>query len=169
MLFRSTYFKNSIGFRVKRAEINSVAREYSDFPKFTLPATFIDVFSAQLPILLIASLYSKSLSGSYFFAWRILAIPIAIIGSAYAQTFYQKFVSYVQKQDFHFARLFLRKSWLLLGILITIPAVVLFFWGEPLFVFIFGNEWSESGKISSILILYVMFAFVSSQIGRAHV
>jgi len=157
-----TYFKNSIGFRVKRAEINSVAREYSDFPKFTLPATFIDVFSAQLPILLIASLYSKSLSGSYFFAWRILAIPIAIIGSAYAQTFYQKFVSYVQKQDFHFARLFLRKSWLLLGILITIPAVVLFFWGEPLFVFIFGNEWSESGKISSILILYVMFAFVSS-------
>lgn len=165
------FFRNAMNFRFKVSgrDMLVVAKQYKDFPKFTLPSTFVDTFSAQLPILLIASLYSQTLSGSYFFAYRILAIPIAIIGSAFAQTFYQKFVTSVQQNDFIACLRFLKRSWLLLGTLIIIPAIVLMFWGVPVFSLVFGSEWNESGKIASVLILYIMFAFVSSPTSSTYI
>ena len=158
----------------RKIEINlkalkDIAREYKDFPSFTLPSTFIDTFSMQLPILLITAFFSSSMSGSYFFALRILAIPISLIGAAYAQTFFQAFVSYIQRANFYGARCFLCRSWLLLFSLSAVPSIVLFFWGEPLFSFIFGSNWSESGTISSVLIFYIMFSFISSPTSSTYV
>lgn len=143
-------------------DLRAVALEYRDFPTFSLPTTLIDTFSQQAPILLITAFFSSTLSGSYFFAARILAAPAALIGFAYSQTFFQKFTSYIQISDYETAKKFLYRSWALLLSFIAIPAITLLFWGEPLFSFVFGNEWSESGAISSILIFYIVFSFVSS-------
>lgn len=171
LYYLAVFFKRALhgNIHFKRSEIRAVAKEYKDFPKFTLPATFVDSFSAQLPILLIAALYSQTLSGSYFFAYRILALPIAIIGAAFAQTFYQKFVSHIQLSDYKAALAFIRRSWLLLASIITLPAIIIFLWGEPLFIFIFGSEWAESGKISTILIFYILFAFISSPTSSTYI
>lgn len=151
------------------SDTKAVMKEYKDFPSFTLPTTFIDTFSMQLPVLMITAYFTPAMSGSYFFAFRILAIPIALIGAAYAQTFFQKFVSFIKDFDIQGARKFLFKSWLLLLSIIIIPAMVLVFFGEPIFTLIFGSEWIESGKISSILIFYIMFAFISSPTSSTYV
>jgi len=152
-----------------KSEMRQVASEYKDFPRYTLPATFIDAVSAQIPILLIAALYASQMSGSYFFAYKILAVPIALVGAAYAQTFYQKFVSHIQQKNYQHALQFLKKSWFLLGALILLPSIAIAVWGQPLFVFVFGNEWAESGKIASFLIMYIMFAFVSSPTSSSYI
>lgn len=171
LYYLSVFFRKALpsGFTLKKKNLIAVGSEYRDFPKFVLPSTFVDTVSAQLPILLIAALYSKELSGSYFFAFRILAIPIAVIGSAFAQTFYQKFVASVHSSDFEGALRFMKRSWLLLASIIIVPALLLLGAGEPLFAFIFGNEWTESGKIASVLILYIMFAFVSSPTSTTYI
>lgn len=147
----------------------TVAQEYKDFPAFFLPTILIDTISKQLPILLITTFFSSALSGSYFFAMQILALPAALIGSAYAQTFFQRFTSLIQVADYHGARNLLFRSWLLLFSLIIIPAIILIFWAEPLFSFVFGGEWAQSGAISSILIFYIMFAFISSPTSTTYV
>ena len=149
--------------------MQQVASEYKDFPRYTLPATFIDAVSAQMPVLLIAALYASQMSGSYFFAYKILALPIALIGAAYAQTFYQKFVSHIQQNNYQLAFQFLKKSWLLLAVLIVLPSIAIALWGQIVFVFVFGNEWAESGKIASLLIFYIMFAFVSSPTSSSYI
>lgn len=166
-----TYYKKALNskFTFNFSEIKQIAKEYARFPKFTLPSAFIDAFSAQLPILMIAALFGENLSGGYFFAYRILAIPIALIGAAYSQTFYQKFVSYIQNSDFTNALVFLKKSWLLLSAIIIVPAIVVLFGGEFVFSFVFGQEWTESGKIASLLIVYIMFAFVSSPTSSTYI
>lgn len=166
-----TYFfrdlKRKIIFNIK--DLMILAREYKDFPSFMLPTDFMDTFSIQLPIFLITAFFSSEISGSYFFALRILAIPVALIGSAYSQTFFQKFVSYVQAANYQEARKFLYRSWLLLASMIALPAIFLFAWGETLFSFFFGNAWSESGAISSVLIFYIMFSFVSSPTSSTYI
>ncbi len=149
--------------------IKAVAKEFKDFPFFTLPTTFVDTVSLQIPVLLITSFFTSSLSGSYFFAYRILAIPIALVGSAYAQTFFQRFVSFLQSKNTLGARKFLYQSWLILLSLIIIPAIVVILFGEPIFTFIFGSEWQESGKIASILIFYIMFSFISSPTSSTYI
>jgi lipopolysaccharide exporter len=163
--FKALNRKNDINF----CSLKKVAALYKDFPFFTLPSTLLDNFSTQLPILLITYFFPSSKSGSYFFAVRILAIPVAVIGFAYGHTFFQKFVSYVNNENYRGARKFLYQSWLLLFSLISLPAVVVIFWGEPLFSFIFGSEWSESGSISSILIFYIMFSFISSPTSSTYI
>jgi lipopolysaccharide exporter len=166
IFYRDALLKE-VRFRVKDLFIE--AREYRNFPKFILPATFVDNLSAQMPILLIATLYSQALSGSYFFAWRILAIPVSIIGAAYAQTFYQKFVSSIHQLKYRDAQIFLKKSWILLASIILIPGIVVILWGVPLFTFLFGQEWSESGSIASVLMIFVLFAFVSSPTSTTYI
>ncbi len=149
--------------------IKAVAKEFKDFPLFTLPTTFVDTVSLQIPILLITSFFTSGLSGSYFFAYRILAIPIALVGSAYAQTFFQRFVSFLQSNNTMGARKFLYQSWIILFSLIIVPAIVTILFGQPIFTFIFGAEWSESGKIASILIFYIMFSFISSPTSSTYI
>jgi lipopolysaccharide exporter len=149
--------------------MRKVATEYRKFPMYTLPSTFIDTLSAQIPILLIAALYTQEMSGSYFFSYRILILPLSVIGAAYAQTFYQKFVSYLQISNFNGAMRFLRKSWMLLAGLIIVPGLILASFGQPLFSFVFSSEWAESGKMASILIFYIMFAFVSSPTSSTYI
>jgi len=169
--YLNTFYRKALGkkIRFRREDLLVTAKEYNKFPRFTLPATFIDTFSAQLPVLLIASLYSSAMSGSFYFAYRILVLPAALIGAAYAQTFYQKFVSLITSHDYKHALSFMKKSWMLLGAIIIIPSAGIIFFGEPLFSLIFGEEWRESGKIASILIIYIMFAFVSSPTSSTYI
>jgi lipopolysaccharide exporter len=164
LVYLGLYLKHTLHFkiRLRLISLKGVMKEYREFPLFTLPASILDTISMQLPILMIAALFSQSLSGNYFFSYRILALPISLIGAAFAQTFYQTFVSYIQNKSYTLAFNFLKKSWMVLFSLILIPAVILMIWGQTVFGFIFGAEWLESGKIASILILYIMFAFVSS-------
>jgi lipopolysaccharide exporter len=164
LVYLGIYLKHELKFkiRIRLSSLKGVMKEYRDFPLFTLPASILDTISMQLPILMIAVLFSQSLSGNYFFSYRILALPISLIGAAFAQTFYQTFVSYIQNKNYALAYKFLKKSWMVLFLLILIPAVILMIWGQAVFGFVFGAEWLESGKIASILILYIMFAFVSS-------
>ena len=150
-------------------DLKSIALEYKDFPSFTLPATFIDVISQQLPILMIAAFFSSGMSGSYFFALRIMAAPAVLIGFAYSQTFFQKFTAYIKESNYKAAKKFLYRSWLLLFALICVPAIILIFWSVPLFSFIFGSDWSQSGTIASILIFYVVFSFISSPTSSTYV
>ena len=152
----------------KKASL-ALAKQEKDFPLFTLPTNFIDTFSMQLPILLITAYFSTQQSGSYFFAYRILGLPMSMIGAAYAQTFFQKFVSIIKEEDYKAAKTFLGKSWALLFSIIIVPAIVVALFGPWLFSFIFGQEWLESGKIASILIFYITFAFISSPTSSTYI
>ncbi len=165
------YLKNALQFKFtfRFKTLKQLASRYKEFPLFALPATFIDTISMQLPLLMIATLFSQSLSGNYFFAYRILILPVSLIGAAFAQTFYQTFVAHIQQRHYSIALSFLKKSWLLLFAIIIMPAIVLMFWGTPIFTYVFGAEWTESGRIASILIFYMMFSFISSPTSTTYI
>lgn len=158
------FIKNEFSFKLLPSKeiFKKVIKEYKDFPILSLPATFINTLSLQLPILLISGLFSSKYCGDYFFSYRILALPISLIGASYSQIFFERFVKHVNKNDYLNARRFLLNSWKFLFMIAIIPSLGILIWGEDIFVFVFGSKWDTSGTIASILIIYLLFAFISS-------
>ena len=146
---------------ITKANITKVASGYKKFPIFTLPNTLLSTFSYQLPILLISAWFTPSITGSYFFSSRILAIPVALIGAAISQVFYQKFAEIINER-IHDAKKFLIKIWAILFAIGIIPFGLLFFFGKVLFGFFFGPEWITAGEISALLAPMILFMFISS-------
>jgi O-antigen/teichoic acid export membrane protein len=58
----------------------------------------------------------------------------------------------------------LKKTVGLLFILSIVPFSIIFLFGEPIFVFVFGDNWVLAGQISEILAPWLMINFVTSPI-----
>jgi O-antigen/teichoic acid export membrane protein len=58
----------------------------------------------------------------------------------------------------------LRKTTWMLTALSIIPFSVIFFFGEEIFVFVFGSQWAYSGQISEIIAPWLMVNFIASPI-----
>jgi O-antigen/teichoic acid export membrane protein len=43
-----------------------------------------------------------------------------------------------------------------------VPFTIIYFFGQHLFVFVFGDQWLESGKLSEIMAPWLMLNFISS-------
>jgi O-antigen/teichoic acid export membrane protein len=137
-----------------------VARNHAAAPKFLLPASLLDVITMQLPVLLIASWFGKDMAGQYSMAWRVLALPLALVGTAMGQVFLQRFAA--AWPDAHAARSLLFRTWKSLFIIGAIPMALIMVYGEELFSLAFGAEWAESGKIARILAPMLFAMLISS-------
>jgi lipopolysaccharide exporter len=153
--------KNNLSEEITKTELKKVASSYKKFPIYTLPNTLLSTFSYQLPVLLISAWFTPSITGSYFFSSRILAIPVALIGAAVSQVFYQKFAEIINERK-HEAKKFLMKIWAILFAIGIIPFGILFFFGKVLFGVLFGSEWITAGEISALLAPMILFTFISS-------
>ena len=153
---------------IKKDIIKVLAKKYSDFPKYSVISALLDTASLQAPLLMISMLFaSTTLVGYYSFANRMLQLPLVFIGSSVAQVFYQKF-SQFQKDPYKQKEL-LFSTWKKLFLIGVIPFSVIFFFGEEIFSFIFSNNWSEAGKIASILSPFIFAMFISSPTSTAYI
>ena len=86
---------------------------------------------------------------------------MAFIGTAVAQTFYQKFTELIRENRSQ-AKTFIFKIWGVLFGIALIPLMTLFFFGENIFIFIFGQQWALAGKIAAISAPMILISFASS-------
>jgi lipopolysaccharide exporter len=138
----------------------SITRQYKDFPLYSLPGALLDVASNQLPVFLIGKFFSTSTVGLYSFSMKTLTLPVSLIGSSVGQVFYQKFAQSVGEPKRGITLLF--KTWVALGGVSFIPFLTIFFFGAPIFGFVFGRNWYDAGRIASILSPMLFVIFVSS-------
>jgi len=153
---------------IKKDMIKVLAKKYSDFPKYSIISALLDTASLQAPLLMISMLFASStLVGYYSLANRMLQLPSAFVGSSVAQIFYQKF-SQFQEEPYKQKEL-LYSTWKKLFIVGIIPFSIVFFFGEEIFSFIFGNNWSGAGEIASILSPFTLVMFISSPTSTAYI
>ena len=87
----------------------------------------------------------------------VLSAPLALIGASYKDVFYQKIAALMNEKRHREALVFFKKSAVALFVMGLPICLVLYFFGEPLFGFVFGDKWSRSGAFASIL----AFSFVA--------
>jgi len=138
-----------------------MALRYNRFPKFDVAAALIDTLSMQLPNLLLAGLFSPLVAGHYLLAERILGTPLSLISQAVGQVIYARSRTSIEAGTM--APLAVRVLFGL-GVLIVVPATLIFFVCEPLFAFVFGESWRAAGLFASWIVIGHSAQFLFSSI-----
>jgi len=136
------------------------AKKFSNFPKFSMFSGIANALSMNLNTIFINKLFSTGTVGQYSLVQKIVSIPLNLIGRSVSDVYFQK-ASEDRKKTGNAKNIFVKTSITLF--LLSIPVVViLFFFGEDLFAFVFGESWRIAGKYSKILVFLFSIRFVAS-------
>lgn len=137
-------------------------KRYNNFLKINTPHALIDTIQDSGIIFVITIFFSQVVLGSYAFAFRILKVPVSMLGSAMYQVFYQKASeAYNNGQDIRPLLLKIYRNLFIIGFPVFL---ILTFTTPTLFKFIFGEKWILSGEIAQILCPWLFFNFLASPV-----
>jgi O-antigen/teichoic acid export membrane protein len=137
-------------------------KEHNDFPKLNLPHVFIDNGKEILLATIVLAFFGESIYGSYGHSYQMLRIPLMLVGVSVGQIFYNRASEAMHNKKPLFP--IVSKTIGTLGIISLLPFLTLFFWGEEIFTFVFGDRWANSGVYAQIMTLWLMVNFVLSPI-----
>ena len=144
--------------------IRQVARRYVRFPLYSVPADTLNSVIAQLPIWILGLHFSTSVAGQVFFAQRVLAAPLGMIGAAIGDVFKQR-ASLAFIQEGNALRLWKKTFLTLMAMAVPVGLVVLLL-GPWIFALVFGAEWRPAGQYARLLVPFLVLSFVSSPLSR---
>ena len=133
---------------------------YRKFPQFSLPSGVINTAGAQLPLVIIGARFGADVAGFIALAFRTLAAPISLLGTALLDVFKRQ-ASTSWRETGHCRGVYVQTFWVLA--VASMAAATTFFWlGPDLFALVFGERWRPAGEAASILIPLFAARFVAS-------
>lgn len=147
---------------VSKKKMYVLSKEYRQFPLVSLPHVLIDLGRDLLVATLIITFFSKDIFGSFNHSYSILRLPLMVIGASIGQVFFNRCSTMINEGKDIYP--LLRKTMVSLLGLSIIPFGLIFFFGEPLFAFVFGSNWADSGYYSEVMSIWLMFNFVNSPV-----
>ncbi len=150
-----------------RGSLGQIAMAHSNAPKYLLPTALLDIATMQLPVILISVWFSESMAGQFSMAWRLMMLPMALIGASVGQVFMQRFSGLGSNPQA--ARSLLKKTWVLLFIMGAPPLALVFLAGEPLFAMFLGESWRDAGGLAVIMAPMILGMFISSPTSGSYI
>ncbi|MCQ1535185.1 oligosaccharide flippase family protein [Methanosarcina sp. KYL-1] len=143
-----------------KKSILGLAQRYKKFPMFSTLSTIANDISVQIPVFLLAMYFNSSVVGHYSLSIMVIGMPMTLIGSSIAQVFFQQ-VSHEKNTKGTVCETveLVHKR---LVALIIFPMLVLLFFSEELFNFIFGVGWETAAIYVKLLIPWTIMLFTSS-------
>lgn len=130
--------------------IRRLSRRYVRFVWYSTPANLLNALSIQGVPLLIAYAYGASTAGWYSLTFRVVALPMTLIGVAVGEMYFGVAPRLARDDPAALSALFKKtaKKLFLVGIG---PTVILLVAGPFLFSIIFGEDWAMSGVYARYL------------------
>lgn len=159
---RSVPVRSIIG-SFRWGEMLKNARGYSDFPRLNMPAGLVFSIGQHLPVLVFGAFYSPAIAGYYAMAYRLTAVPLAIVGNSIRRVFLQKSADINNRQGN------LRRAFLLtiagLAVVGAMPTLVLVYFGQIMLVWLLGAPWTIAGEYLQIMALFLFMHWVAAPTG----
>lgn len=135
------------------------AARYRKFPLLSTWSILLNSVSWQLPALLLGYFFDSAVVGFYALGFRMLQMPMGLLGSAIGQVFFQRAAR--AKHEGTLARVVrgVHDSLIQFGLL---PIAVLGVTGPEVFSSILGPQWHEAGVYAQILSAWTLVWFVTS-------
>ncbi len=148
----------------RRKRKNIIGKTYIEFPKVNLPHALMDITRELLIVFFILLYFTKNELGSYDFSFKMLKLPLTVIGGAIGQVYFQKIASKKNQGEsiFEITKQTMRNLFLIS----IIPFTVLYFFGENLFSIVFGKEWALAGRYSEIMAPWLMMNLIVSPVSQ---
>jgi len=147
-----------------RSRKRIMGKTYLEFPKINLPHTLIDLTRELVLVLFILFYFNKNILGSYDFSFKILKLPLSVLGVSIGQVYFQNIAKKRNKNESIYE--ITKQTIKNLFLISIIPFTILFFWGSELFSFIFGEEWKLAGKYSEIMSPWLLLNLIVSPISH---
>ena len=139
-------------------------KSYSGFPKINLPHVLMDLTKELFIAFYLIYSFDKEVLGLYDFSYRMLRLPIAIIGASISQILFKKAADLMNEGKSIY--ILVKKTVIMLFFISIIPFGTLFLFGEEIFSFVFGENWKEAGRFSEIMAPWLMMNFIVSPISQ---
>lgn len=164
-IFIKDYFNLKKLFPVySKMRMKVLGRRYKDFPLVSFPHSMIDVGRDLLLGVFISVIFSKAIFGYFNHSFTMLRLPLVVIGASIGQVFFNRCSEMVNKgENIHGL---LKKTMLQLVLLSLVPFTVIYLFGEPLFAFVFGEEWGVAGHYSEIMAIWLGMNFINSPLSN---
>jgi teichuronic acid exporter len=154
--------KKQVGWSRSPAKMKVLSKQYKDFPRVNMPHALIDSGRELLIAFFVVEFFDQAIFGSYDHSFRMLKLPLILVGASMGQVFFNRCsTAFSERQPIY---PLLKKTTLLLTVLSIVPFSIIFFFGEEIFVFVFGENWAYSGQISEIIAPWLMVNFIASPI-----
>lgn len=152
----------SFGEHASRRKTYALGLEHRDFPLINLPHTVVDLGRDLAIALIISWVFTKEVFGYYSHAYAMLRLPVALVGASIGQVLFNR-ASELLRNNKNVLPLIKRA---IVGLfIVSIPVFSLvYLYGAPVFGFVFGDEWSQSGLYAEHMALWLLFSFVSSSL-----
>ena len=137
----------------------SGARQHWRFPVFNTWSALLNTMSWQLPALVLGVYFGSATVGFYSLGYRVLALPMSMVGGAIAQVFYQHAAVSLRAGGL---RSLVQGVFSVLVDLGLLPFATLAIAGKEVFIVAFGAQWAEAGVYVQILSIATFVTFVSS-------
>jgi lipopolysaccharide exporter len=134
------------------------AIKYKSFPLNSTWSALMNIASLQIPIILLTQFFSGDIVGWFFQAFKVLTMPLTLIGNSVGQVFFQK-SSELKSQPIRLAE-HIEALYKKLFLLIFIPLGIILSFGDYLFGYIFSQSWLHSGTIAMILVPEILIRFI---------
>ncbi|GHV09148.1 polysaccharide biosynthesis protein [Bacteroidia bacterium] len=145
--------------RGKRQDECQAALRYLDFPKYNMGRTFLSGFSINLPFLILIGFFGDAKIGLFSLAFTLLYRPLNLVAnSLYSTLFENSTVTVRERKPFLPS---LKKYWKYCFYLIPF-FILAFIIAKPLFGFIFGANWEESGTYFQYMLPWMFMGIMVS-------
>ena len=127
-----------------------------------LPSQLLLVSSNNLIVFVFSFIFGTETLGLYALAVSLLNAPLNVIGQSVSQVYYAEICSIGKHHPQKIKKLTInvvKKMSLLF-----FPLLIVVFFGETIFSFIFGNEWQKSGLYAAALCPLVLSRFIASPV-----
>ena len=150
---------------IRWREILTGIKRYKKFPIYSSWSGLLNTTSWQLPVLMLGAFFTPTIVGFYALGFRILQIPMSLIGSAIGQVFHQRAAE--AKMQGTLAPLVEGLIKRLLTICLF-PMLMLTIIGRDLYIIVFGETWAEAGVYTQILSIWALVWFISSPLSTLY-
>ncbi len=144
----------------KFGKIKTLLYEFRKFILYQYPSNFIETLSAQLPTQVLSNNFGNDNLGSYSVNEKLLGLPLRVIGAPINTIYFRTATEYYNENkniaDFTYS---LISKIMIISLL---PVTLIALWGEEIFRFFLGNNWTTAGTLAKYLIVYYSFMFASS-------
>jgi O-antigen/teichoic acid export membrane protein len=150
---------------IELSKIKYGAKRYINFLRYTVLGQIFNASGTYLPPLLMSYLFDNQIVGYYGLAHAVVSLPMVVIGNSVSDVFYGEAVVLMKKDIPELKRLVLKLTGRI-GLIALMPLIILFFWGPFLFSMVFGEAWRESGIYARIIVIFILFRFISAPIDK---
>jgi O-antigen/teichoic acid export membrane protein len=148
------------GLRVTAAGMKRQAARYREFPRVNALHALLDNLNVTASVVLLTHYFGSVTVGHYAMVMRVLMAPVALVGSAISQVFYQRAADAHNRGESLsplIRTVLARSAW------IALPAALALLVAAPaLFRLAFGPEWSAAGDYARLLSPYMLLHFLAA-------